>query len=155
MTFWAYLWDILMFRHGYGSLDALEAFVSVVTWIAALAAAAMVIGLLAWLICTIRRSIAYDYEILKLPAQVTGKKYESGHATYIYNPALSGLLLYPQSTGFNVSIITDNGLTGTIDDRELYDWAQKGSRLRVTMKVGRSRDLERTIKYCRIISYSF
>ena len=138
--------DILMFRDQYGSVDAFDIAIGVMFWL-------LILFLIVIASRTIYRLIAYDYEVVIFSATVTGKEFEPECHTI----RMCGKYPMPVTydAEYNVYFVTKNGLDDVIDDRELYDWAKKGSKFRVTMKIGRDRSPHRKIKYWRTLQYSW
>ena len=147
------LWEVLTFQPFYGPAGIGDVVMGILIWILVIILVGT-IGYLVWaLLYTIYRVIAYDYEVVTLPATVVDKNYEAAYTTWV----ITGKTSVPihHSAEYNISIITDNNLDSTIDDKELYGWAQKGFRFWVTMKIGRNRKAEREIKYWRVVNYTW
>lgn len=141
------IWEVLTFQSSYGQVDVIDIVLGILLWIMVLTILALVGGCILWLFYTIYRIIAYDYEVETLIAEVTDKEYEPESTTLRYNAALKMAMPVTEDAEYNVSFVTENGLTDTIDDEELYDSTKKGSKFEVTMKIGRNRNGE--IKYWR------
>ncbi len=147
------MWEILTFQPLYGSTDTVDVVIGILVWILLILLIGA-LGYLVWLLFyTVYRVIAYDYEVETMPATVTDKNYRPAHTTW----TITGKTMTPihHSAEYYVNIITDNNLNDAINSKELYDWAQKGSRLWVTMKIGRSRKANREIKYWRVTDYTW
>lgn len=147
------IWEVLTFQGSYGRVDVTDIVLGILLWIMVLAILVLVGGCVSWLIYTIYRVIAYDYEMETLRAEITDKEYEPESTALRYNAALKMATPVTKDAKYNVSFVTENGLTDTIDDEELYGWASEGSKFKVTMKIGRNRNGE--IKYWRTTHYSF
>lgn len=147
------IWEVLTFQGSYGRVDVTDIVLGILLWIMILAILVLVGGCVSWLIYTIYRVIAYDYEMETLRAEITDKEYEPESTALRYNAALKMAAPVTKDAKYNVSFVTANGLTDTIDDEELYGWADEGSEFEVTMKIGRNRNGE--IKYWRTTHYSF
>ncbi len=94
---------------------------------------------LAWLIY---RSIAYSYTKETLSARVNRKECELSHTELV------GIMVV-NVPRFEVHFTTSNGIVTSIEDEQLYHWAEKGSTFTVTMKIGRDRN--GTIQYWRVV----
>ena len=118
------MWKVLTFQGSYGQADTLDITLGVLVWILVLIGLVAVGVCIAWLIYTVYRVIAYDYEVETLTAEVVCKKYKPESTVLEYNVALKTSLPTTKDAEYNVSFVTENGLRGTIDDEELYDWAE-------------------------------
>lgn len=147
------LWKTLTFQPLYRTADTGDVVIGILMWILVIIFVGA-IGYLVWmLLYTIYRVIAYDYEVVTLPATVADKSYKAARTTWVSTGKTSVPIHH--SAEYNISIITDNNLDGVINDEDLYDWAQKGFRFWVTMKIGKNRKAEREIKYWRVINYTW
>lgn len=145
------LWEAMTFQtHYYGPLSACDIIEGILLWIVMLAILLVIGAVVAWLTYTVYRVIAYDYEEVTFRAKVTGKKFKRWH--YMLNGSV--MVYYPNE--YNVHIATiEYGLGDVINDKELFNWDQKGARLKVTMKIGWSRSEKPEIKYWRVTKYSW
>lgn len=149
------LWRDLTFQ-GVMQVDALDVVIVLIMWIFVLVVLGLVVICVGWIVYTIYRVIAYDYEIETLPAKVTRKKYEAEYTMYTYNAALKIPTPMYHDAEYNVYFVTKRyGLQDVIDDEELYEWAKKGSEFKVTIKIGRDRSPDRKIKYWRVTRYAW
>lgn len=94
---------------------------------------------LAWLIY---RSVVYTYTKETLFARVNRKECELSHLEFVGLTAVN----VPR---FTVHFTMRNGIVTSINDEQLYHWAEKGSTFTVTMKIGRDRN--GTIQYWRVV----
>ena len=147
------MWEVLTFQPLYGPTGNVDIVIGILVWILLILLIGA-LGYLVWLLSyTVYRVIAYDYEVETMPATVTDKNYRPPHTTW----TTTGKVMTPihHSAEYYVDIVSDSNLDDVINSKELYDWAQKGSRLWVAMKIGRSRKANREIKYWRVTDYTW
>ncbi len=149
------IWKVLTFQPGWRPLDSADVVMGIMLWVLMACLVVLVGSLVLWLGYTIYRVIAYDYEDETLPARVTKKKYKPAHTSMTYNAALKMPTTTTHPAEYKVYIVTRNGLEDVIDDEDLYNDVGRGSRIRVTMRIGRSRKEDHEIKYWRVLSYSW
>lgn len=95
---------------------------------------------LMWPVYEIYCKVAYGYTIERVWAEVTEKE----HVRFLRGPD-------SHFVGFK----TDGNLIEKIDDLDLYDWAEKGKRFKVTLKVWRSRSRRPVPRRWKVIDYTF
>lgn len=149
------IWKILTFQSTYGPVDYFTIFMGIMLWICILCLLTIIIILALYSGCTIYRLLAYSYTTETFHASVTGRHFTPEHTRLIFSPATHGVVPQTECAKYNVSIITSNQLKSTINDKELYYQVRKGSRLKVTMKIGRSRSNDPKIRYWRILDYTY
>lgn len=153
------IWEAVTFGDFRESLDwmdfTIDLMLSILVLIGVGASVYLVWLLVKWLVYTIYRLVSYDYTIENYSAIVTKREHKPEKTVYRYNPALKIPSPHTCPAEYNVCIVTRNGLKDVIDDKELYHDVRKGSKIRVTMKVGRNRSEEPEIKYWRVTHYSW
>ncbi len=147
------IWEFVTFEEFRKTGDWMV-FVITICVLVLVGAVILIVGsVICYILWTIYRLIAYDYEMATYRAKVRKKTYEEEYTSFASTGKVCVPIHHPAE--YNVHIVTENGLEDVIDDEELYNDVKKGSKIQVQMKIGRSRGRDREIKYWRIVTYSW